>query len=286
MAFLFYLDHMNHVCVNGKIMAADEAAIQVSNRGYRYGDGLFETMKRRQNQILLGALHFERLFYGMALLKFNVPEYFNPDRISREITELCRKNECNKLARVRLSVSRGNGGLYDDTRDFCYSIECWPLKDSINDSLGEGMLIDIYPDARKSCDLFSNLKSANFLPYAMAAIHAQEIGLDDCLLLNINDRIADSTTANIFLVKGDKIVTPPLTEGCVSGVMRKFLLKNFNNRGYQFLEEKIEVDDLLKADEIFLTNAIHGLRWVKQFREKTYTNSLAAEILDQLGEIW
>jgi branched-chain amino acid aminotransferase len=107
---------MKSICVNGKIMAADEPALMASNRGYRYGDGLFETMKVVNGAILLLPLHFERFFNGLSLLKFEIPPLFTAEKLQQQILQLCKKNDCEKLGRVRLSVFRGNGGLYDEDK--------------------------------------------------------------------------------------------------------------------------------------------------------------------------
>src|ERR1700741_5220476 len=123
---------MNYINLNGKIQAGDKAALLVSNRGYRYGDGLFETIKVINEKILLEEYHFERLFSGLLLLKFEIPKLFTPAKLTKEIPGLCKKNECEQGARVRLSVFRGNGGLYDDDRGMQYVIECWSLDDPEN----------------------------------------------------------------------------------------------------------------------------------------------------------
>ncbi len=281
MAFLFYFGGMNYVFVNGEMLQADEPALQVSNRSYRYGDGLFETMKMISGTILLKTFHFERLFSGLSLLKFEIQEFFTVELIENEILNLCKKNDCEKLARVRLSVFRGNGALYDEDRGLNYVIECWPLLESANKLNASGLTIDIYPDARKSCDVFSNLKSANFLPYTMAAIHARENKLDDCLLLNTSGNIADATIANIFIIKDGIITTPALSEGSVNGVMRKYLLQKLEDEGYRVQETLVTVEKIENADELFLTNAINGIRWVKQFRDKIYANVMTAKIYDR-----
>jgi branched-chain amino acid aminotransferase len=274
---------MNYINLNGKIQPGDKPALLASNRGYRYGDGLFETMKVINEKILLGEYHFERLFSGLSLLKFEIPKLFTPVKLTEEILRLCEKNECGQRARVRLSVFRGNGGLYDDDRSLQYIIECWPLDEAINklndpDSYRDGLLIDIYSDVRKSCDIFSNLKSSNFLPYTMAAIYAKENQLNDCLLLNESGNIADATTANLFIIKDGMITTPALSEGCVNGVMRRHLLERLKgeDRGFKTEESIITIDNLLHADEVFLTNAIKGIRWVKRFRGTTYGNTISS----------
>ncbi|HQW43342.1 MAG: aminotransferase class IV [Chitinophagaceae bacterium] len=272
---------MNSICFNGKFFSADEPVLLASNRGYRYGDGLFETMKVQQGNILLADYHFERLFTGIAMLQFEMPRLFLRQRTEDEILHLCKKNKCEQLGRVRLSVFRGNGGLYDEEKALQYLIECWPLNESVSKLNENGLVIDIYSEAEKSCDKFSNLKSANFLPYSMAALYAKEKKVNDCLVLNSTGSIADSTIANLFVIKNGIIVTPGLDEACVNGVMRRHLLKEIQNAGYDTREVTVSVNDLANADEVFLTNAINGIRWVRQFRDKLYTNIKTTEIYNR-----
>ena len=272
---------MNSICFNGKIVSANEPVLKASNRGYRYGDGLFETMKMQNGIIQLANYHFERMFSGLSLLKFDLPRLFTKKILEQEILQLCRKNDCEKLARVRLSVFRGNGGLYDEDKTLQYLIECWSLNESINRLNENGLIIDIYPDAEKSCDKFSNIKSANFLPYSMAALYVKENKLNDCLVLNTSGNVADSTIANLFLIKNETVITPSLAEGCINGVMRRHLLIALQNAGWKTLETSVTINDLKTADEIFQTNSINGIRWVRQFRDKIYTNIKTVEIYNR-----
>ncbi len=287
MVFLFYFEAMNHICLNGKIQPGGEPALLAANRGYRYGDGLFETMKLAGGDIVLEQYHFERLFAGLSLLRYDIPRLFTPEKIHEKIEHLSKKNECSTLARIRLSAFRGNGGLYEEDRELQYLIECQPLNESVNKLNENGLVIDVYPDARKSCDIFSGLKSANFLPYAMAASYAREQKLNDCLLLNTHERICDSTIANLFVIKGEEVSTPALSEGCVSGIMRRYLLEKLKAESskWEVEETAISIEELLQADEVFLTNAVNGIRWVGQFRDKTYSNLHTTEIYDQLVKI-
>jgi branched-chain amino acid aminotransferase len=272
---------MDLINVNGSILKRDEAGLRVDDHSYRYGEGLFETMKLVKGKILLERLHFERLFHGFEILKLKVPELISPPMFTKEILKLCSKNNCDELSRVRLSVSGGNGGLYDGDERFQYIIECWPLEQAINELNENGLVIGVYPDARKSCDHFSNIKSANFLPYVMAAKYAKQQRLNDCLVINIHERICDATTANIFWIKKDQVFTPPLSEGCIAGVMRRWLIEKMQDAGYSIRETNCENADLENAEEIFLTNAIHGTRWVKQFNNKIYTNNFTKNIYRQ-----
>lgn len=266
------------ISFNGKISAADQPVLLASNRGYRYGDGLFETLRLENGTILLKDLHFKRLMMGLQLLKFELPKLFSPGKLADEILQLAEKNQVRELGRVRLSVFRGNGGLYDADRGLQYLLECWPLPESFNHLNENGLVIDVFPDARKQVDAFSGLKSANFLPYNLAAIYAKEQKLNDCLLLNTQGTIADSTIANLFVVKDDRFISPGPEQGAVDGVMRKYLLGRLRSEGYTVEEGAVSMEDLVTATEVFLTNAIHGIKWVRQFRGGYYTNQQAMEI--------
>jgi len=282
MAFLFYFHPMNSIIVNGNLMPAEKPVLLASNRGYRYGDGLFETMKMVRGKINLASFHSERLFYGLTTLKFQIPKLMKFEKIEQEVLLLCKKNNCEDLARVRFSIFRGNGGINDEVKEPQYIIESWPLSNSIESINENGLWIGIYPDARKAIDKFSNLKSSNYLPYIMAAIYAKENKWNDCLLLNSNERICDATIANVFWIKDKIISTPPLTEGCVAGVMRSYLLQKISNSGFEIKEKVLAIEELDNADEVFLTNAIYGLRWVKQFNNSIYKNEISSIIYKKL----
>ena len=272
------------ISFNGKIIDETDPVIGSTDHSYRYGDGLFETMKIQDGRILYLSYHIERLFTGLKVLRFAIPPFFTEQTIAGGILELCKKNQCEGSARARLSVSRGNGGLYDCDNNFSWLIECWPLKTSgLNEN---GLIIDVFPEARKAIDVFSNLKSANYLPYVMGAVWAKENQLNDALILNSHDRICDATIANIFWVKEGKLFTPPLSEGCVAGVMRRRVLdlrlqiaaRIAIGVGFEIEESVLSEKTLLEADEAFLTNVTSGIRWVKQFRNKTYSNSIVSKV--------
>lgn len=278
---------MNHINFNGKLFFDNEPVLLASNRGYRYGDGLFETMKLYNGKILFSDYHFERLFEGLSLLKIEIPKLFTAEKLELEIVQICKKNKCDDLARIRLSVFRGNGGLYDDDKGLQYILECWPLPVSVNYLNENGLVIDVFPDAEKSCTKFANLKSANFLPYSMAAIYVKENKINDCLVLNTSGSIADSTIANLFIIKNDIISTPALEEGCIKGTVRRYLIESFRTANYEIQELAISVNDLKNADEVFLTNSINGIRWVRLFRENNYTNNKTIKIYNQfIKTIW
>lgn len=263
-------------CLNGKVVRESDPVLLASNKSYRYGDGLFETLRVTEGSILLPEYHFDRLFRGMKLLDYALPRRLDQDVLEQQILQLAQKNQALRSARVRLSVFRGNGGLYDEDGPAQYLIECWPLESPFWQWNENGLEIDIYQKVRKSCDAFANLKSASFLGYSMAARYAKQQKLNDCLVLNEYGRIADSSIANVFIVRNSSIITPPLSEGCVDGVMRRYLLQELRSKildaGFYLAEKPCTPEDLATADELFLTNAIRGIRWVKQCGQTTYTS--------------
>jgi len=269
-------------CLNGRFVRASEPVLLASNRSYRYGDGLFETLRVVNGSIRLPEYHFDRLFRGMKLLDYTFPGRFDADTLEQQILQLVQKSQASPSVRIRLSVFRGNGGLYDEDGPAQYLIECWPLETSNWQWNENGLEIDIYQKVRKSCDTFANLKSASFLGYSMAARYAKQQKLNDCLVLNEFGRIADSSIANVFVVRGTFITTPPLSEGCVDGVMRRYLLQELRSvilvNGFDLAEQPCTPEDLAMADGLFLTNAIRGIRWVKQCGQTSYNSETVREL--------
>lgn len=262
---------------NGKIYTNDKLLISPSNRSFRFGDGCFETMKMLDGNIILEAYHTERLFTSLLALQFNNPNYFITDVFRNQVLQLAKKNSHKKAARIRITVARGNGGLYDaENHKPNYVIQTWDLNGANNKFNSNGLVLDIYKDARKVCDLYSHIKSNNYLSYAMGALWAKAHQLNDVLLLNPYDRICDSTIANVFIVKEGIIRTPAITEGCVGGTMRKYLLEKMREQAIPVEETQVSVQEVLEASEVFLTNSINGIRWVKSVGKSSYKNEVSA----------
>jgi branched-subunit amino acid aminotransferase/4-amino-4-deoxychorismate lyase len=271
----------NQYCIyNSKLYPSNALLISPDNRAFRYGDGFFETMKMISGKIILEALHMERLCHSLQIMQFDKPDYFTPAYIHQQIQDLVNANNHQQLARVRLMVFRGNGGLYDvDDNQPNYLIQSWELKGRPAYN-SEGAIVDIYQEARKAADVFSAIKSNSYLPYVMAAIWCKRKGLDDALIMNCYDRIAEATTFNVFIVKEGIVQTPPLSEGCINGVVRRYLLQYMNERNIRYEEKALTPEEVLNADELFLTNAGYYIRWVQQCGEKMYGNAFSRRLYD------
>jgi branched-chain amino acid aminotransferase len=196
------------------------------------------------------------------------------ESLGESIGNLAEQNQCSGQARVRLTVFRenapGNGAGY--------VVECTELPGRPGNFEGAGLQLGLFEKGRKNADMYSNLKTCGALLYAEAARAAVEGGFDDCMVLNTGGQIADTSIANLFIVKDNRILTPALAEGCVAGTLRRHLLESLAGGEYEIAETSIGLADLEAADECFLTNAIRGIRWVAGFRTHTYGNRIAREL--------
>jgi len=267
-----------HLIEDGHLLNASGVLVHPDSPGLRFGDGLFETMLMQAGVIRLWDFHMERLSHGMALLGYAFdPELRN--KLENAVMILCEAEQCLDRARIRINVFRAEGALFDGTRSpFHYLIRASALSSGMLAFEEEGLRVGIFSGAVRHADEFSALKTQNYLPSVMAARYAAQQGWDDALLLNSSGRIAESAIANIFMVKDGAAVTPPLSEGCVSGVMRRYLLDVLPPAGIAVFERPLTPEALKTADELFLTNAIRLVRPVRYFQEKQYSSELARSI--------
>jgi branched-chain amino acid aminotransferase len=276
------------VYLNGKMINQANALVSVDNRSFRYGDGFFETIKCINHQLPLWKYHERRLFDSLEVLFFQKQVYFTPDFLKEAILELIRKNQHGKLARVRVTIFRGEGGIYDPVNHRPHIlIQSWPLNPENNKLNENGLVIGDYDGGFKAADSFANLKTNNYLLYAMAALQVKQQHWNDALVTNHRGTYADTTIANLWLIKNGLIFTPPLSDGPVAGTMRRFLLDNLAAAGFSVTEKTLGKQNLLEADEVFLSNAIYGIKWVRQFEERFFLSAITESIHAKLiAPLW
>jgi branched-chain amino acid aminotransferase len=267
----------NYISHNGKVLPADQPVLKPGNASFQYGEGLFETMRVSKGRILFESYHFGRLFRGMELLRFTHSPENTACHIKEAILQLCQANEHLDSARVRLTVFPQESPDPENSRHPGFIIESWAVENSyvFNEN---GLAIAVCPDVRKSIDSLSACKSTNYLQYALAAAYARTNGWDDCLVLNADGNICDSSISNIFWISDRVICTPPLSDGCIAGIMRRHLLHGLEAAGFKMEERSLTIDLLQAADEVFLTNVIRGIRPVKTFGQTRYQINLSRKL--------
>lgn len=270
--------------LNGSILSSQEPVFSVDNRAFRYGDGLFESIRVINNNLQLFDIHFKRFTAGCDVLKLKLEKEWTKEYFHAKISELLEMKGIGNNARVRLSFFRTKGGFYEPTSNKAvYLIEAEPMKEKGYPLNKEGLVLDLYNETEKPTNLFSTYKTSNSLIYVLAAIHKKEHKLDDCFLLNSKSRIIETIDANIFLVKNGEISTPPTTEGCVAGIMREYLLGVMEANNIKYHKTPIALEDLFSAEEVFLTNSINGVQWVKSYKVKNYELGVAQILSDHLN---
>lgn len=268
---------MHYFNFNGNLLTEGTAIFPASNSALKFGDGLFETIKFANGNIILLNEHLNRLWKGLHTLQMSIPPQFTYTYIEEEIKRLLQKNNIH-YGRIRLTLLRNEQPKTENT-PIHFIIECWSVPKP-NSGLNEvGYTIGLFKEAKKSIDHFSNLKHNNFLPYFMGSRYAKANGFNDVIIINQKNEICDSSVANIFIVKNEEIFTVALSEGCIEGTIRNFILKHAADFGYLITEKNITVDELRNADEIFLTNAIVNIKWVEKFETNIFSNTLTKKLV-------
>lgn len=262
---------------NGSL--TDKLKVDVSNRAFQYGDAIFETIKWSRGKALFLDEHYQRLLQSMAMLKMELPDNFSSTYLFDLMKQLVNENNCFESARIRLQLYRATGGYYlPETNSTSFVITASALTDVDYKLNSNPIRLGIYSNGYKTATPLSTLKSANALLYIQASLFAKENGWDDCFLLNDKGHIIETTNANIFIVSDGVIKTPPITDGCLNGIMRKQLLKFFQINNINYQEESITTNEVLNADEIILTNTISGIRIVKCKEKINWLQKLLAEL--------
>jgi len=271
---------------NGKLVT-ETNLITLDNRGYKYGDAIFETIKVVHGKIFFWEDHYFRLMASMRIMRMEIPMSFTMEFLEAEIIKTINTNGLAKsAARVRLNVDRGDGGKYKPISKHCsYTI----VAESMDQSFYElpnpkNYTVDLYKDYFVAPGLLSTLKTNNKAINVLGSIYAEENDLENCLLLNTNKNVVEALNANIFLVKGERIKTPPITDGCIKGIMRKQIIEVIANSGDYIVEEtSISPFELQKADELFLTNVIMGIQPILNYRKKAFATTMSANILKRFN---
>jgi branched-chain amino acid aminotransferase len=260
---------------NGQLIPEDTALFKAGFRGIRYGDGLFETLYVQKSDIVYLEDHYFRLMASMRMLRMEIPMHFTMQFMQDEITKTLNANSLDE-ARVRYSIYRDAGGHYaPDSQSVIYLVEVAPYRRSSIDNYR----IDLFRDFYINPDLLSTVKTTNKMLHILASIYVREHGFDNVVLMNQNKRIVEATNANVFMVTGSVIRTPPLTEGCIKGIMRKKVIGWVKDHpDLELQEEPFTHFEMLKADELFLTNSLIGIQPVSSYRKKTYVSEVSSMI--------
>jgi branched-chain amino acid aminotransferase len=271
---------------NGTLLPQDNTEL-TQNRGLLYGDAVFETLKISNGKILFLEDHYFRLMASMRVIRMEIPMNFTMEFLEEQFLEVVKAKDILSSARARITVYRNDGGFYlPTTNTISYLIHASSLDDAQYVFQKSDYEVDLFKDFYITKQLLSSIKTTNKLVNITGSIFASENGLDNCLLLNDSKNVVEALQGNLFMLVGSKLTTPPLTEGCLNGIMRKQIFQLAKKiDGLEVVEEVISPFDLQKADELFLTNVIQGIRPITQYRKKKFTTQISEQLNGKLNEL-
>ncbi|MCL5244176.1 aminotransferase class IV [Cellulophaga sp. 20_2_10] len=273
---------------NGELLENNALFLNEENRGLRYGDSLFESIRVVNGKIYFWEDHYLRLMASMRILRMEIPMNFTMEYLEEQILETIEASQMqNSAVRIRITVYRDNGGLYlPVTNNISYIIETKALDNPFYIHKEGAYEVELFKDHYVNTGLLATLKSNNRIINVLGSIYANENGYDNCLLLNNAKQVVEALNGNLFLVKGSVIKTPPLKDGCLNGITRKKLIASLEKlENYTLEEASISPFELQKADELFVTNAITGIQSITKYRKKEFDNKVAKDLLGKLNAL-
>ena len=265
---------------NGNIITEKALQLSTNNRAFKYGDAIFETIKVVNTKVVFIEDHYFRLMASMRMLRMKIPMKFTLEFLQEEILRITNELSGVGTYRVRLTVYRKDGGLYNPkSNEIDYLIEASEL-DYVEKT---SYKVDLYKDFYNYSGLLSTIKTSNRMLNTLSAIFADENDLDNCILLNERKGVVEATNGNVFIIKDDVIKTPALNEGCIKGIVRKKVIEILEKHpDYTIEETVVSPFELQKADEVFITNAIMGIQSVTNYRKKVFTSTITDKIKSSL----
>jgi branched-subunit amino acid aminotransferase/4-amino-4-deoxychorismate lyase len=273
-----------YINYNGEMAEADSPVLFTTNRAFRYGDSIFESMRFTQTKIPFFDKHWNRLSKAMSTISIDKPENFTSEIIHKKCIELAEKNNILSDARIRLTIFRtGDGQYVPQNNSLEYTIEIEPMEDDGFVLPVKGLTVDIYSDIKKSKNSLSPFKTGSSLFYVMAGIYKTKNNLDDCILVNDKGNVIEGISSNIFAVKNGVLYTPPIEEACVDGVMRKVIIEIAKENKIAVYEIGLAFNVMLNADEAFFTDAVNGIRGIGAYKAQRSFNTTSKLLVEKLN---
>ena len=269
---------------NGTLVEQTGAELQ-ENRGFLFGDSVFETIKVLDGKVLFLEDHYFRLMASMRIIRMEIPMNFTMEFFESQIQNLVKAKAIESAARVRFSVFRKSGGFYlPKTNEIEFVVVAESLETAVYSFENQPYEVELFKDFHITAQLLSTLKSNNRLVQITGSIFAEENGYQNCLLMNDAKNVVEALQGNLFMLSGNTLVTPPLSDGCLNGIMRKQILAITRKmENLEVIEQSISPFDLQKADELFVTNVIKGVQPITKYRKKEYKTDFASEVVKKLN---
>ena len=273
----FFHEHFSKalVNINGVITPAVDAKISIFDRGFLYGDSIYEVIYGKGNTLIFLEEHITRLFHSALLLNMKV--FFTKEEIIREVIETLKQTELSDVY-VRIILTRGETAItLDPDSSFKNNLIIIARPKTFHPPENYKYGISLYIPTILRNDIKSvnpNAKSGNYLNNVMAMSEAKEYGADDAVMINHDNEVTEGTTFNIWMVKNGTLFTPPVSSGLLKGITRDKIIELCHENKLSFQIVKFGKKDLLEAQEIFVTSSMRGVMPVRKINEKVFGKSL------------
>jgi len=270
---------------NGKLFNEDDHILDAKNRGLQWGDAVYEELRVLSGEVIFLEEHYLRLMSSMRILRMEIPMNFTMEFMEEEILKTVLKEDLKVTKRVKFTIfrnSENDDALANNSISFLVTASILPNPFYILEE--NEYEVELFKDFYKNASMLSNLDTTNKILNVVGRIYAQENDYQDCLVLNEQKQVIETLNGSIFLIQKNVIKTPPLTDGCLNGILRRKLIEIVSKiEGYEFQELSISPFELQKADELFTANAIDGIISITKYRKKSYSNSVAKNLIGKLN---
>jgi len=269
---------------NNKLISTEDYSISHNHRAFKYGDGVFETIKVSQSVPLFLKHHYSRLVLALNFFEFEIPEFWSYSFFVRHCLDLIKANNI-VYGSLRIQVNRLGGGKYLPTSNGCdLLIEVNPIEQKTYEINSKPNKLGVFTKMTKVLDESSNYKTLNSNVYIQAAIYKENQQLNEVIVLNQNGRVADASASNVFIAIKNLLIVPPSSEGGVDGIMRRVLVKLCKQHKIDLQVVPITLTDIKDASEIFVTNVIKGIQPITKFKEKNLNSNYAQQLVELLKD--
>ena len=270
---------------NGKLLNEDDKILDAKNRGLQWGDAVYEELRVVSGEVIFLEEHYLRLMSSMRILRMEIPMNFTMEFMEEEILKTVLKKGLKVTKRVKFTVFRNSEN--DEAlanNSISYIVTTSILLNPFYILEENEYEVELFKDFYKNASMLSNLDTTNKILNVVGRIYAQENDYNDCLVLNEQKQVIESLNGNIFLIQKNVIKTPPLTDGCLNGILRKKVIEIISKlEDYELQELSISPFELQKADELFTINAIDGIISITKYRKKVYSNYVAKNLIGKLN---
>lgn len=276
-----------YLSTKGGPVDPEDATISVFDRGFLYGDSVYETLRTTEGNLMDVELHMQRLRASGRGIGFEIP--FSDEQVLAAVDETLVAAG-NPESKVRIVVTRGAGPVILDARHSVSPVLCVMVSPLVlpepEDYVRGISAVIVHVERHAKNAVHPNLKTGNYLPNIMALRAATNRRGEDAILCNEQGFVTEGATSNVFIVKDGAVATPPIAVGLLEGITRLTILECARELGLDVSERDLRPEDVREADEVFLTSSVRGVMPVTMVDSMTLGRGSIGPVTERLREAY